>query len=133
MRPRDEGSTNFGRVPAGFYTEAKRFFLHDVTRREVLHQVLSVGPFHLAGTRQMKCSLIERTPVWLSVFFRESGKVSEHRDHEVAVMSVVRSETGRIEIEDIARLGHGLDPGRRRRHKDLSFQQALLIAQRLRV
>src|ERR1044071_3030185 len=46
MRPRDEGSANLGRVPAGFHTETKPFFSHDVTGREVLHQVLSVGPFH---------------------------------------------------------------------------------------
>src|SRR3954471_3167199 len=58
MRPRDEGSTNLGRVPAGFHTEAKRFFSHDVTGREILHQVLSVGPFHLTGTGRMKCSLV---------------------------------------------------------------------------
>ena len=37
MRARDEGSADFGRVPAGFHTEAKRFFCHNVTRREILH------------------------------------------------------------------------------------------------
>lgn len=39
MRAGDEGSADFGRVPAGFHTEAKRFFCHDVTRREILHHV----------------------------------------------------------------------------------------------
>ena len=39
MRAGDEGSADFGRVPAGFHAEAKRFFCHDVTRREILHHV----------------------------------------------------------------------------------------------
>src|SRR6185503_666153 len=51
MRPRDEGSADLGRIPAGFHTEAKRFFSHDVTGREILHQVLSVWPFHLDRNR----------------------------------------------------------------------------------
>ena len=42
MRARDEGSTDFGRVPAGLDAETKRFFRHDVTWREILHQELSV-------------------------------------------------------------------------------------------
>src|SRR5215216_588033 len=42
MRARDEGSTDFGRVPAGLDAETKRFFRHDVTWREILHQLLSV-------------------------------------------------------------------------------------------
>src|SRR6266508_239206 len=42
MRARDEGSADLGRVPAGLHPEAKRFFRHDVTWREILHQVLSV-------------------------------------------------------------------------------------------
>src|SRR6185295_4607738 len=42
MRARDEGSADFGRVPAGLHAEAKRFFRHDMAWREVLHQVLSV-------------------------------------------------------------------------------------------
>jgi hypothetical protein len=31
MRARNEGSTDFGRVPAGLHPEPKRFFRHDVT------------------------------------------------------------------------------------------------------
>src|SRR3954465_15173590 len=42
MRPRDEGSADLGRVPAGLDAETKRFFRHDVTWREILHQLLSV-------------------------------------------------------------------------------------------
>src|SRR6476620_7739212 len=49
MRPRDESSADIGRVPAGLYPETKRFFFLDVTRREILHLMLSVGPFDLGG------------------------------------------------------------------------------------
>jgi len=42
MRARNEGTADFGRVPAGDDTEALRFFGLDVTGREILHQVLSV-------------------------------------------------------------------------------------------
>src|SRR5687768_11015759 len=45
MRPRDEGSADLGRVPAGLDAETKRFFRHDMTWREILHQVLSFMPF----------------------------------------------------------------------------------------
>ena len=49
MRARDESSADLGRVPAGLYPETKRFFFLDVTRREILHLMLSVGPFDLGG------------------------------------------------------------------------------------
>jgi len=49
MRARDEGSADLGRVPAGLDTETQRFFCLDVTRREILHQALSVGPFDLGS------------------------------------------------------------------------------------
>src|SRR5882757_7766609 len=42
MRARDEGTADLGRVPAGLDTETQRFFDLDVTRREILHQALSV-------------------------------------------------------------------------------------------
>src|SRR3990170_1537190 len=42
MRARDKGSTDLGRVPAGLHPETKRFFRHDMTWREILHQLLSV-------------------------------------------------------------------------------------------
>src|SRR5882724_10641090 len=42
MRARDESSADLGRIPAGLHPETKRFFRHDVTWREILHQVLSV-------------------------------------------------------------------------------------------
>jgi hypothetical protein len=42
MRAGDEGSTDLGRVPAGLDAETKRFFRHDMTWRQILHQVLSV-------------------------------------------------------------------------------------------
>ena len=35
--------------PAGLYPETKQFFFLDVTRREILHLMLSVGPFDLGG------------------------------------------------------------------------------------
>lgn len=47
MRAGDEGAADLGRVPAGLDTETQRFFGLDVTRREILHQALSVGPFDL--------------------------------------------------------------------------------------
>ena len=42
MRAGDESSADLGRIPAGLDAEAKRFFRHDMTWREILHQVLSV-------------------------------------------------------------------------------------------
>src|SRR5882757_3265744 len=42
MRARDEGSADLGRIPSGLHPETERFFRHDVTWREILHQVLSV-------------------------------------------------------------------------------------------
>jgi hypothetical protein len=49
MRARDEGSADLGRVPAGYDAETKRFFCLDMTRREILHRVLSVWPFDLGS------------------------------------------------------------------------------------
>src|SRR3954464_2485105 len=42
MRARDEGSADLGQIPSGLHPETERFFRHDVTWREILHQVLSV-------------------------------------------------------------------------------------------
>ena len=47
MRARDESSADLGRVPAGLYPETTQFFFFDVTRREILHLMLTVGPFDL--------------------------------------------------------------------------------------
>src|SRR4029077_10047554 len=51
MRARNEGAADPGRIPAGDHTKAQRFFGLDVTGREILHQVLSVGPFELCVER----------------------------------------------------------------------------------
>src|ERR1044072_8080701 len=48
-------------------------------------------------------------------------------------MCVGRRKAGRIEIEDITRLGPRLEPRGGRRGKDLEFDDALLVAQQLRV
>ena len=68
MRAGDEGSADFGRVPAGFHTEAKRFFCHDVTRREILHHgAFGWGRSIVAGTGRMKCSLERNTGLFRSL------------------------------------------------------------------
>src|SRR3954469_17425559 len=67
------------------------------------------------------------------LFPGESGKVRKYRGHEVAVMRVVWRETGRIEIEDVTRLGHRLRPRGSRHGKKLDFDDALLVAQKLRI
>src|SRR6266446_1542806 len=84
MRSRDEGSADLGRVPAGLNTEAQRFFCHDVTGREILHQVLSFGPFDPGRTNWVKCSVAEpeygRCFGFCSGLFPvEPGKVRKHR------------------------------------------------------
>jgi len=67
------------------------------------------------------------------LFPGESGKVRKYRGHEVAVMRVVWRETGRIEIEEVTRLGHRLRPRGSRHGKELAFDDALLVAQKLRI
>ena len=49
MRTGDEGPADLGGVPAGYDAEAERLFGLDVAGREILHQVLSVGPFDLGS------------------------------------------------------------------------------------
>src|SRR6185312_4262237 len=62
MRARDEGSTDLGRIPAGLHPETKRFFRHDMTWREILHQLLSVGAVRSrSGRLDEGCSSLGRT------------------------------------------------------------------------
>ena len=55
---RHECSADLRGIPTRHHTEAKRLFSLDVTRREILHQVLSVGPFDL-GTSRIGRSLVQ--------------------------------------------------------------------------
>src|SRR5438128_1086587 len=48
-------------------------------------------------------------------------------------MRIGQRETGRIEIEDVSSLGHRFGPRGSRNRKELDFDDALLVAQKLRV
>src|SRR2546429_8205131 len=74
MRARDEGSADLGRVPAGLDAEAKRFFRHDVTRRQILHQVLSVCAVRSwPGRLEEVCSSIKPNVVLFRLFLPRVG------------------------------------------------------------
>ena len=63
-----------------------------------------------------------------SAFAGEPGEIGKYRCHEVAVMRISRRETGRIQIQDVTRLGHRLGPRGSRHGKQLDFDDSLLLA-----
>src|ERR1700742_3761459 len=87
VRTRHECSADLGGIPAGRYAEAKRLFGLDVTRREILHQVLSVGWFDAASNLR-DYFLVERSS--RSVVAGEPRQVGKHHRDEVAVMRIGR-------------------------------------------
>jgi hypothetical protein len=91
VRARDEGSADLGRIPPGYDPKAKRFFGIYVTRREILHEMLSVDRTHEAIFSAFRKVL----PVWLSLT-GEPAKIRQHRRNQVEVMGIGRRELVRV-------------------------------------
>src|ERR1700756_923074 len=73
--------------------------------------------------------MLDRRRGALSIFPGEARKVLQYRRNEISVAAVLRRQTGGIQIQDIARLGDGLRPGRGGNRQQLVFNNGLPIAQ----
>ena len=101
--------------------------------REILHRVLSVRLFHYCRNVPGDVITQERNADLSGCVLGKSDKIRKHGRDEIAVMRVGRCKAGHVEIEYILRLGHRLRPRGGRRGENLEFDDALLVAQQLRV
>jgi hypothetical protein len=104
-----ECSADLCGIPSRCHAEAKRLFNLDMTRREILHRVLSLG-----------CSMlrIERTGLGFELFTLgvvlhqlSPARISKHRDDQIAMMSVGRRKASGI--QDVTHFSDALRRGRR--------------------
>jgi len=90
MRARDEGSADLGRIPAGYHAKAERLFGFDVTRRKILHGMLSVGVRD--GSNEGEVFSFRNKIAVRSAVAGEPGKVRKYGCNQIAVMRVGSGE-----------------------------------------